>query len=113
MMLERMGYHVLVAEDGRQALSIYSRHKETIGLVLLDLTMPHMDGEETYRELRRINPEVRVVMSSGYSEMDVSARFVGKGMAGFIQKPYSRAELAQCRRAALPPSQQAVPGTEL
>ena len=70
-------------------------------LVLLDLTMPHMDGEETFRELRLINPEVRVVMSSGYTEQDITSRFAGKGLVGFVQKPYSLAELRAQLWAAL------------
>ena len=49
--------------------------------------MPHMDGEETFRELRRLDPGVRVVMSSGYTEQDVTSRFAGKGLVGFLQKP--------------------------
>ena len=63
--------------------------------------MPHMDGEETFRELRLIDPEVRVVMSSGYAESDITSRFAGKGLVGFVQKPYTLAELREQLRAAL------------
>jgi YesN/AraC family two-component response regulator len=63
--------------------------------VILDLTMPHMDGEQAFRELRRIKPGLRVIVSSGYNEQDVARRFVGKGLAGFIQKPYKVSELGQ------------------
>jgi len=66
-----------------------------ICFVLLDLTMPHMDGEQCFRELRLLDPTVRVIMSSGYNEQDVTQRFVGKGLAGFIQKPYRLSELKQ------------------
>lgn len=93
MMLERLGFEVFTAGDGREALEVYERWRERIHVVLLDLTMPHMDGEEAFRELRRIAPEVPVIMCSGYTVHEISARFAGKGMTGFIQKPYTLAEL--------------------
>ena len=61
--------------------------------MLLDLSMPQMDGQETFRELRRLREDVRVVLTSGYNEQDAVNRFAGKGLAGFIQKPYRAAEL--------------------
>ena len=88
-MLSRLGFQVLLAADGREALEVYGEHRGEIVLVLLDLTMPRMNGEETFRELRRLNPAVRVVMSSGYAENDITSRFAGKGLAGFIHKPYT------------------------
>lgn len=100
-MLERLGFEVLTASDGREAVALYRQHREQIDLVLLDLTMPHMDGEEAFRELRQINPEVRVVLCSGYTEQDVTARFAGKGLAGFIQKPYTLQDLSDRLRACL------------
>jgi len=57
--------------------------------------MPHMDGEQCFRELRRLKPEVKVIMSSGYNEYEVTQKFVGKGLAGFIQKPYRLAVLRE------------------
>ena len=65
--------------------------------------MPHMDGEETLRELRALEPKVRVVMSSGYDEQDLSSRLAGKGLVGFVQKPFSLAQLKAGLQAALPP----------
>ncbi len=93
-MLECLGFTVLVANDGRQGLDIFRECRERIKCVLLDLTMPHMDGEETFREMRRIKPGVRVIMSSGYNEQEVINHFVGRGIAGFIQKPYQVDSLA-------------------
>lgn len=100
-MLERLGFDVLVACDGREALNLFAAHGEEIVCVILDLTMPHMDGEETFRELRRIRPNVRVVMSSGYNEQEIVQRFAGKSLAGFIQKPYQLARLAATLRNIL------------
>jgi len=91
-MLRELGFEVLAAWDGREAIEAFRDNKD-ICFVLLDLTMPHMDGEQCFRELRTLDPEIRVVMSSGYNELDVTQRFVGKGLAGFIQKPYKLSEL--------------------
>lgn len=91
--LERIGFQVIPACDGREAVEIYRQQPEDISAVLLDLTMPQMDGEETLRELRKINHDVRVVLSSGYNKQEVTQRFAGKGLAGFIQKPYRLTEL--------------------
>jgi CheY-like chemotaxis protein len=92
-MLQELGFQVLTAGNGYEALEIFTSGQDTIVCVLLDLTMPRMDGEETFRELRRIKPDVRVVLSSGYNEQEVSRKFLGKGLAGFIQKPYKLTEL--------------------
>ena len=101
MLMERLGLTVVHACDGRQAVDIYTEQKDDIDCVILDLAMPHMDGEEAYRQLRRIDPEVRVIMSSGYNEQEVTQRFLGKGLAGFIQKPYQLGELIQTLRRTL------------
>lgn len=90
--LERSGFTVLLAADGVEALQVY-RATPGISLVILDMTMPHMDGEECFRELRHLDPGVRVLLTSGYNEQDATERFVGKGLAGFIQKPYRPADL--------------------
>jgi CheY-like chemotaxis protein len=92
-MLKELGFDVITAGDGREALEIFSRDPASIQFVILDLTMPHMDGEQCFRELRRVKPDVKVIMSSGYNEQEVTQKFVGKGLAGFIQKPYRMAVL--------------------
>jgi len=94
-MLERAGFTVLTAVDGRQAVDIFSQQSNDITCVLLDLTMPNMDGEETFRELCRIKNDVRVILSSGYNEQEAINRFTHSGLAGFIQKPYQYASLIQ------------------
>lgn len=103
--LEHAGYTVLLAAHGGEALQQYQARPE-IALVLLDMTMPHMDGEEAFRELRRIDPSVRVILTSGYNEQDATERFAGKGLAGFIQKPYRPQELlaAVARVLSQPPA---------
>ncbi len=92
--LERFGYRVVVAADGRAGLD---RLRETpeISLVLLDLTMPVMSGEETLREIKQLRPDLPIVLSSGYTEAEALRRFEGMGLAGFLQKPYTAERLAQ------------------
>ncbi len=93
--LERYGYSTVTAEDGSRAIDLYKNHAGGIVLVLLDLTMPGLSGEEALRQLRRIDAKVRVLLSSGYNEVEAVQRFAGKGLAGFIQKPYTAAALAE------------------
>ncbi len=88
VMLREMGFEILTASNGLEAVKLYPEHINAITLVLLDMSMPKMDGEETFRELRKMNPDVCVVLSSGYNEQEATERFKGKGLAGFVQKPY-------------------------
>jgi len=99
--LERANFEVLTAPDGRAALDIFRDHKDEIVAVILDLTMPRMDGDECFRELRRIREDLRVILSSGYNEQELSQRFVGRGFADYIQKPYRGATLIAKLKAAL------------
>lgn len=89
MMLEDAGFAVLTAEDGLQAVELYREHQQEIIGVLLDMTMPKMDGTACFHALRSMDADVRIVLSSGYNEQDATAHLAGKGLAGFIQKPYS------------------------
>ena len=91
--LGRAGYTVETADDGAAALLKFSVQPDEYGVVILDLTMPVMDGEQAFRELRRLRPGVRVLLSSGYSEQEATSRFAGRGLAGFLQKPYRVSEL--------------------
>lgn len=105
-MLKTMGFSVLTASDGRSALEVYRSAREPIDLVLLDRTMPLMDGDETLRELLLYDPDARVVMTSGYSEQSVAA--IGHKLAGFLQKPYRFDDLRTVvRRALVPPDRSA------
>jgi CheY-like chemotaxis protein len=96
-MLEELGFTVVTASDGQEALEIFTARSD-IPFVLLDLTMPRMDGEQTFKALRSINPDVKIVMSSGYNEQDVTQRFSGKGLDGFVQKPYKLTVLRDALR---------------
>lgn len=100
-MLRELGFDVIPACDGLEAIERYRMQHERIVLVVLDLTMPRMSGEDAFRELRRINPAIKVIISSGYDEQEVSQKFVGKGLAGFIQKPYRLSTLREVVKSIL------------
>ncbi len=87
--LERHGYKVLTADDGRAGLELFEKMHEKIALVLLDFTMPVMSGEETLEHLSRVDPSVPIVLSSGFGHDTALERFEGKGLDGFIGKPYT------------------------
>ncbi len=99
--LESLGFTSLTAADGAEGVRLFREHAGQLRLVLLDLTMPHMNGEEAYRELHRINPAVPVVLMSGFTEKDTIDRFAGKALAGFIQKPFARDHLQEKLHAVL------------
>lgn len=102
-MLEAHGFEVITASDGRQGVEVYLANQAKVRLVLLDMTMPRMDGEEAFRELRRIDPSVCVLLTSGYNEQEATHRFLGKGLAGFIQKPFTPQTLLSKVRETLEP----------
>ena len=92
-MASQLGLDVLTAVDGADAVRVFREQRSSIRAVLLDMTMPQMDGLATFRALRLIAPDVRVILCSGFSEQEVSARFAGEGLAGFLQKPYGLEKL--------------------
>ena len=100
-MLEHFSFDVVEAANGREAIEIMQERVSDVVAVLLDMTMPVLGGEETFRELRRIRADVPVILSSGYNEVEATRRFTSKGLAGFLQKPYSADELATKMEAAL------------
>ena len=93
--LARLGYNVVPAANGSQACEIYSRQWQEIDCVLLDMIMPEMSGLDAYALLRNINPEVRVVLSSGYNSGRVKRELGEAGSAQFLEKPYTLEELSQ------------------
>lgn len=101
--LERAGFRVLGAADGREAIEVFRDHAAEVTAVLLDVTMPHVDGVDAFAELRRIDPGVRVVLTSGYDETEATAAFRDGGLAGFVQKPYRPEDLVTRVLAAIRP----------
>ncbi len=100
-LLTRLGFSVLTAANGREAVQLVHEQGDRINLVLLDLTMPQLDGLETFRELQRIRPGLPVILSSGYSESEAAERFAGFPLAAFIAKPYGEEELTSVVRRVL------------
>jgi CheY-like chemotaxis protein len=94
-MVERLGFNVVTASDGDEAVRVFQERGPGIVCVILDLTMPNKDGMETFDELKRMDGKVRVILSSGFNEQDVTRRFLGKGLAGFIKKPYQMEHLGK------------------
>jgi len=92
-LLTRRGFSVTTVESGTQAIELFRANPSRFVLVLLDLTMPTMDGQATFRTLRELQPDVRVLLMSGYNEQEVTRLFVGRGLAGFLQKPFRADEL--------------------
>ncbi|MDJ0762905.1 MAG: PAS domain S-box protein [Myxococcota bacterium] len=88
LILKEAGFDVLTAGDGMSGIELLHAHQDDIACVLLDLTMPRMDGKKTYREIRKINETIPVLLTSGYNEHEIAPTFDGQGLAGFIQKPY-------------------------
>jgi len=101
MLLEHLGFETFTAIHGEDALRVYQQHAEEIDLVLMDLTMPKMGGEACWHALVRINPKVKVVLTSGYNQDDLKRTFADSRLAGFIQKPVSMARLKHAMREAM------------
>lgn len=93
-MLKALGYRVITADGGRNAVEIVSAHESDIDLVLLDMIMPDMDGGKTFDAIRKIRSELPVVLSSGYSRTGQAEAILGRGCNGFIQKPFNISELS-------------------
>jgi signal transduction histidine kinase/CheY-like chemotaxis protein len=106
--LETIGFSVVTAADGREALDVFVEHADEIVCVLLDQTMPHVDGAGTFAALRRLRPGIKVVMCSGYNEQTTMPEHGGKGLDGFIHKPYTiedmKSKLMEVLGEATPPS---------
>jgi PAS domain S-box-containing protein len=93
-MMEALGFETLVASDGEEALSIFREHVDKIALVVLDYGMPGMDGVSVFQELRHIKQDIKVLLASAFSAEEVSERFDGLGLSGFIHKPFNLQSLA-------------------
>ncbi|MCK4505106.1 MAG: response regulator [Candidatus Aegiribacteria sp.] len=100
-MLETLGFSVLTAAGGQEAVDLLREKREQIVCVVLDLTMPNMDGKETYSRLMEIDPAIPVIISSGYSRKDVEKQFSESGISGFLSKPYRLSDLLDKLGSAL------------
>jgi signal transduction histidine kinase/CheY-like chemotaxis protein len=99
--LERAGFPVVAAADGAEALRLFHERTGEFAAVLLDLTMPNLSGEEVLSRLQQVGPRTPVLLMSGYNEQEVINRFAGKGLAGFIQKPFRPTEMLAVLRRIL------------
>jgi CheY-like chemotaxis protein len=100
-MLNRLGYTVLEAKGGREAIEIYRAYQDRIDLVILDMVMPDMNGGEVYDRMKDINPDVKALLSSGYGINGRPTEMLAQRCNGFIQKPFGIKELAEIIREIL------------
>ena len=91
--LEALGYTVFLARSGKEAIEIYKNHTEEIAMIILDIVMPGMGGAETYDRLQQINPDSKVLLSSGYSIDGQATEILRRSCNGFIQKPFNNREV--------------------
>jgi two-component system cell cycle sensor histidine kinase/response regulator CckA len=94
-MLKKLGYEVLKAEGGKKAIDLYKANQDKIDAVILDMIMPDMGGGETYDRLKEINPEIKVLLSSGYSMDGEAKEILERGCNGFLQKSFTMRELSK------------------
>ncbi|MBU0682331.1 MAG: response regulator [Proteobacteria bacterium] len=94
-LLEARGFQVLTAQDGHEAVELYRQKGDTVDIVVLDMIMPRMGGSETFDKLRNMNPDIKVLLSTGYSIEGQASDIVSRGCAGFIQKPFNMADLTK------------------
>lgn len=101
--MKRYGYTTTLARNGQEAVELFSRAPDSFHLVLLDLTLPAMKGDEVFQRLQSIRPGVPVLLMSGYLSNTATRNFTGKGLMGFIQKPFTALEFAEKLKAVLKP----------
>jgi len=101
VIVEKLGYKVLTAKSGEEAIGVYKKNHDKIDMVILDMVMPDMGGGETYDKLKEINPTIKVLLSSGYSINGQATEILERGCNGFIQKPFSITDLSQKIRKIL------------
>lgn len=98
MTLEEFGFKVVTAVDGLDGVAKYQEHQDVIDLVLLDMTMPRMDGASAFKEMRTVRDDIYVLLSSGYNEHEAAAQLLEEGHTGFLKKPYSPLTLVELVR---------------
>jgi len=103
-MLKHLGYLVLTAGDGEEAVRIYEEHRKNVDLIILDMLMPRKGGREAYDDLKRIQPDVKVLLTSGFEHQKAVAEdMCEQGAAGFVEKPYRLRDLSELIRRAIKP----------
>jgi PAS domain S-box-containing protein len=100
-LLKMMGYKILTAKNGKEAIDIYKKNMDKIDMVILDMIMPDIGGSEVYDRLKEINPEIKVLLSSGYSINGQATKILNRGCNGFIQKPFNITKLSNKLRKIL------------
>jgi DNA-binding NtrC family response regulator len=91
--LEMHGFHILCAENGVEGIAVYKANKDTIACIILDLTMPRLSGLETYRQIKEIDTNAKIILSTGHGRDDMVQEIISLGVHGVIQKPYRIEEL--------------------
>lgn len=99
--LERFGYTVLTAANGKEALNLYAKERDRVSLVILDLIMPEMGGKECLEELRRLDPNLKILVTSGYPLNGPTKETVKSEARGFVGKPYGMKEMLRAVRDVL------------
>ena len=100
-MIESLGYKVFTAQSGKKAIAVYKESQDIIDLVILDMIMPNMSGGEIYERLKKINPNIKVLLSSGYSMNGEAKKILDQGCNDFIQKPFNLKKIARKIREVL------------
>ena len=103
LMLRKLGFEVVERSDGSQAVDAFRAEPDRFALVLMDLTMPRMSGDQAFTEIRRVRPDLGILLMSGYNELEATSRFTGQGMAHFIQKPFEFEQLSKAVQSMLSP----------
>ena len=101
LFLEKLGYEVLLAKDGEEAIQTYENHQREIAAVVLDMTMPKLTGRDTFKTILEINPSAKIILASGYTDEGSSKQLLEEGACDFLQKPYTIQPLAQAVRRAI------------
>jgi two-component system, cell cycle sensor histidine kinase and response regulator CckA len=110
--LEMIGLTTLCASNGEEAVRLFEQHADDIACVILDLNMPQMDGISAFRLMKRLRPDIPVILCSGYNEQAATQQFIGEGLAAFIQKPFRLQDLKKKIEHILRPSMRLLPDKE-
>jgi len=108
-MIEKLGYEVFTAKKGKEALEVFRAKKDEIDMVILDMVLPDIGGKEAYQELKNIDPDIKVLLSTGHSVEGQASEILKCGCNGFIQKPFNIKQLSVKIREVLDDAQLTIP----